>query len=217
MNTLLTVSLPLAIGAALSPMLFAATTGLLSGTDRPRRRALAFLIGALVPLGILVAVAFTAVGPAIQGAVRDVSSILGAIDLVLGSLLLAVAAWFAIRPPHRRAPKPRRERPLWWDGLLGVVLQGRDVSSMLLAYASLQHAAVAHVSDAAKTVAAAAIVVIVTLPIWLPIVARVSVPPRLRARLERGQGWIERHERPIVIAVCLGFGTYLVVRGALGK
>ncbi len=88
---------------------------------------------------------------------------------------------------------------------------------MLLAYGSLQHAAVAPVGDGTKTVAAAGIVVIVTLPIWLPIVARVSVPPRLRTALERGQGWIERHERPIVIAVCLVFGTYLLVRGALGK
>jgi len=217
MKTLFTVSLPLAIGAALSPMLFAATTGLLSGTDRPRRRAFAFLIGALVPIGFLVAVAFTAVGPAIRSAAHDVSSILGAIDLALGSLLLVAAGWFAIRPPHRRAPKPKRERPVWWDGLLGVVLQGRDVSSMLLAYGALQHAAVAQVNDATKTVAAGVIVVIVTLPIWLPIVARVSVPQRLRARLERGQGWIERHEQPIVIAVCLVFGTYLLVRGALGK
>ena len=217
MKTLFTVSLPLAIGAALSPMLFAATTGLLSGTDRPRRRALAFLIGALVPIGVLVAVAFTAGGTAIHNAARDVSSILGAIDLALGSLLLVVAGWFAIRPPHRRAPKPKGERPLWWDGLLGVVLQGRDVSSMLLAYGSLQHAAVAHVNDATKGVAAAVIVVIVTFPIWLPIVARVSVPENLRTKLERAQVWTERHERPIVIAVCLVLGTYLLIRGALGK
>ena len=91
------------------------------------------------------------------------------------------------------------------------------MSSMLLTYGALQHAAVAPVGDATKTVAAAIIVVIVTVPIWLPIVTRVSVPQRLQSTLERGQGWIERHERPIVIVVCLVFGTYLLVRGALGK
>ena len=115
-NTLLTVSLPLAIGAALSPMLFAASTGLLSGTDRPRRRALAFLIGALVPIGFLVAVAFTAVGPAIASVAHDVSSILGAIDLALGSLLVVAAGWFRSGPHTAERPSPSVSDPCGGTG-----------------------------------------------------------------------------------------------------
>lgn len=216
MESLLAVSLPLAIGAALSPMLFATTTGILAQRDRPRRRAVLFLAGALVPIGALVAISFTALRSVIEHATLHIGAVIGYVDLGIGIALMAVAAWFLIHPPHRRHRHAQTPRPLWWDTVLGLVLQGRDVSSMVLAYGSFQHAAVAHVGPAAKAVAAACIVAIVTLPIWLPIVARVSVPAGLRRRMERPQRWAERHERPVVVTVCVVLGTYLIVRGALG-
>lgn len=110
--SLLALSLPLALGAALSPMLFAATTGLLSQKDRPRRRALAFLLGALVPIGALLLVAFTAVGPLIRNAAHDADVYLADIDLALGVALLVVAGWFALRPPRRRQRAKRTTRPV---------------------------------------------------------------------------------------------------------
>lgn len=221
MGSLLAVALPLAIGAALSPMLFATTTGLLAGHDRPRGRALAFLVGALVAIGLLVIVAFTAVGPAIGSAVRRADTIIADIDLALGSLLVALALWFAVKPPHpdltaRRHRGGEASRGLWWDGALGLVLQGRDVSSMVLAYGALQHTAVAGVGPTATAAVAAAVVVIVALPVWLPIAAHVTVPPKVGERMARSRSWALHHARGVVITVSLVLGAYLLVRGATG-
>jgi hypothetical protein len=213
MSSLLTISLPLAIGAALSPMLFATTTGLLSESDEPRRRALTFLAGALIPIGLLIVLAFTAAGPALR---HDLSSVIGYVDLALGAMLLGVAGWFAVRPPQRRSHRERPPHQLWWYVMLGLVLEGRDVHSVVLEYGSFQHAALANVGDATKALATACIVVIVTLPIWLPILVRVTIPAGLRKRMDRSQGWVVAHERSIVIIVCLVLGGYLLARGALG-
>lgn len=197
-------------------MLFATSTGLLSEQDRPRGRALAFFAGTLVPIGFLVLVAFTAVGPLLRDVVKNADSVIADIDLALGSLLYCAAGYFALRPPHHRRRAPKGARSIWWDALLGVVLEGRDISSMVLSYGALQHVAVAHVGAGAKAVVAAAVVAIVTLPTWLPIVVRVTIPPRLRHSMERSQRWAEAHQQPVVLGVCLVFGTYLVVRGATG-
>lgn len=99
---------------------------------------------------------------------------------------------------------------------MGMVLQGRDVSSMVLIYGALEHAAVAHVEASTKTVVAIAVVVIATLPIWLPIVARVSIPLRWQQRMARSRAWGQDHERAMVIAVCVIFAAYLLARGAVG-
>lgn len=214
---LLAVSIPLAIGAGLSPMLLATTTGLLTGADHPRTRAVAFLVGALVPLAALIVITFTAIGPAISHAVNGADNVLALIDLGLGSFMLVVALWFTFRPPprfhheHRSTP-----RPIWWNGLLGVVLMGRDVSSMVLAFAALQHTAVASVGPVAKAVVAAAIVALVTMPIWVPIVAHVTIPTGLRQRMERTRDWAVAHEQGVVVTVCVVLGGYLLSRGATG-
>lgn len=217
MRSLLTVSLPLAIGAALSPTLFVTTMGILKSRDQPRRRAIAFLLGALLPIGLLIVVAFTAVGPVLRHAEHDLQSVLGYIDLALGVLLLVVAARWALHPPAHRRHKEAATRPVWWTLVLGAILEGRDVHSMALAFGALQHAAVAHVGSATKVVATAVIVVIVTLPVWLPIVVRVSIPAGLLEWMARTQRWAQAHEQLIVVTVCLVFGVYLLVRGALGS
>ncbi|MCC5954093.1 MAG: GAP family protein, partial [Acidimicrobiia bacterium] len=156
--TLLLTVLPMALGAALSPTLFLATTVLLSAEQRPRARALAFLLGAVGALVLWAVLFASAMRAAITSAAHsafDTARQTGALgDLVVGLALLAVAVVVALRPPHTRTEHHRRtaaDRPLWKVALVGAVLQGRDVSSMLLFTAALQHVTVAEVNFVEQT------------------------------------------------------------------
>lgn len=197
-------------------MLLATASGLSHSVDRPHARALAFLAGVLGALGLLVVVVFSALGPAIVGALRSSRSIVAAIDMALGSGLLVLGAIVALRAP-RGAPRRPAPRSLRRDVALGVVLQGRDVRAMTLAYACLQHVALAGVGPATKIVATVVAVTIISLPAWLPLLVQLSVPKGLEQRFARVRQAALAHRQAVAVAVCLVFGTFLVVRGALGQ
>lgn len=58
----------------MSPTLFITTTGLLSQSDRPRKRALSFLIGALASLVLWVFIVYSAIGALLKRMAADAES-----------------------------------------------------------------------------------------------------------------------------------------------
>ena len=226
MGSLLGAVILPAAGSALSPTLVVATSLVLSSDTRAVRRAVAVWIGALVALGVwtlLVVTAARAVVAAVDRTARDVGA-LG--DVMFGAVLLAVGAsvgvhaWWA-----RRSGRPRREprtppsvpaaRPLWRFGVLGFVLQGRDVSSVLLFGAAVQHLATTPASTAARVAVLAVVLAITTSPIWATILLDIRVPPSLLARLRTAESWLDTHRQEVIAGVCAVFGALLVVRGVL--
>ena len=224
MGSLLGAVILPAAGSALSPTLVVATSLVLSGGTRAVGRAVAVWVGALVALGVwalLFVTAARAVVAAVDRTARDVGA-LG--DVMFGVVLLAVAAtvgvhtWWARRAGHpRQAPRTPpgvpAARPLWRFGVLGFVLQGRDVSSVLLFGAAVQHLATMPATTAERVAVLAVVLVITTSPIWATILLDIRVPASLMARLRTAEAWLDTHRQEVIAGVCAVFGALLVVRG----
>jgi len=221
LSSLLAAVIPEAIGSAISPTLFITTTGLLSQRNKPRQRAIAFLIGAIASLIVWVFIVNSAVGAAIKNAADDAESTwrtyVSAIDGVLGAALLLLAVYIAYRPtkpehPDKPAAEQKAETHLWQIAGLGAVFQGRDVSSIILFIAALQQIARAQLPDEVKLLVLAGLMTVTTLPIWLPLVAHVTVPHSFVRRSEPIIEWMRQNKRTIGVAVSLVFGVYLLAR-----
>ncbi len=87
MNELLAKTVPLALGAMVSPTLLTAAILVLSGKISPRGRSWAFVAGGAVALA-----AFTVLVPWLAGLLKSVGpDVIRSADVVFGVLLLAVA------------------------------------------------------------------------------------------------------------------------------
>lgn len=218
LSDLLSFVIPAAVGSALSPTLFIATTGLLSQADQPRKRALSFLVGATASLVVWVLIVYSAVGALLKRMATDAEATwqahLGLINGVLGAALLLLAVYLELRPdPVAKPADPDQNKtPLWKIAGLGAVLQGRDASSIILFIAALQEIARSAVNNGTKLAVLAGLITITTLPIWLPLVAHVSVPSSFVRKSQPVTDWMRRNRRPIGVAVCVLFGSYLVTR-----
>jgi len=147
-------------------------------------------------------------------------------DVMFGVVLVAAGAtvgvhtWWARRsgrprPAPRTHPGVPAARPLWRFGVLGFVLQGRDVSSVLLFGAAVQHLATTPATTVARVAVLAVVLAITTSPIWVTILLDIRVPASLMARLRRAEAWLDTHRQDVIAWVCGVFGTLLVVRGVL--
>ncbi len=205
----------------MSPTLLASVTALLSQADRPRAKALAFLIGGTISLGVWIVIVYSAIWALLQQVESDAISYINVIDISLGALLLLVFVYLVVFRPKSLFGRDKEQQPegaeknehLWHVAVVGSVLQGRDVSSVVLFIACLQHIAASPVNVVTKLVVLAGTVAITTMPMWIPLVAHVTLPHSFIHRTEPAEVWLKRNSRNITIIVCLVFGIYLVIRG----
>jgi hypothetical protein len=206
----LTLIVPLGFAAALSPMMLTEQTVLLAGHDGRRvasRYALGVALVTAVYLGALVAF-----GRAISLPKRPTLS--ASMDILVGAILVLLAV--AI---HRRPAKPEQPKR---TGMGSTAAFGFGVFSMATNFTSL-----ALLLPAAKDIAAdasnvivrvaliAVLVVLTTMPAWIPIaMTRVAPGPAERA-LTWLNDLIAQNGRKIAAILIAALGTVLIVRGAL--
>ena len=95
---------PLALGAAVSPALVAASIGILGAFGERATRVLSlYLVGAAVPVGVALALGGL---PAIREP-REVRNIQDVVDLLLAAVLIVVAIVAAVRHARRPGAAPR--------------------------------------------------------------------------------------------------------------
>lgn len=214
-TTLLAKVLPLALGAAVSPTLFVAAVVLLSDPVRPRRRAGSFAVGAAVPLAVIGAAGLVLFRGARAQAPFRVSPV---VDIVFGVLLLLLAVRAALRPA-RGTSHHRRHRAvtsLRACALLGAGLMAVNFSSLALFVPAVKEIALAaSVSAAEQTVVLAIAVVLALLAVLVPLVLYLIAPAQAQSVLTPLLTAAKRHSRTIGVVICLVFGIYLTVKGAV--
>ncbi|MBI2704181.1 MAG: GAP family protein [Actinobacteria bacterium] len=219
MLTLVTAVVVMAIGAALSPTLFVTSELLLTSKVRPRAKALAFAGGAWLAFAIMAVLVFTAVAPALIDGVTSTTAVTAAVDLVLGSVLVALAGYFRFRAAsgfqthEERTGRPPDDSSVRRWALVGLVLTARDVSTMILYYDALEHIAVSTVDVGSKGALTAIVFAVASVPVWIPLAVHITIPDSLFHRVEQLKEWVLRHRRTIRVTICLVFGLYLVARG----
>jgi Sap, sulfolipid-1-addressing protein len=210
-GTLLAETLPLALGAAVSPVLFLLQLTTMTG-PRPLARGTALALGAAVPLAIMSAVGVS-VGTA-SDSLRHDETIKAALDLSFGVLLLLLALRTALRPAkaHTRgsghAPSLRRSL------LLGVAGMATNASTIVLYLAALKLIAASRVGDVAKAGVTVVVFAIAMAVVLVPLALTAVAPgPSGRALAATG-AWMSAQRRAIGIVLLVVFGTWLTAKGA---
>lgn len=227
MGSLLVRTLPLAVGAAISPTLLLVVVLLLSGRTRPRARATAFATGnvfVLAALSVVVLLVFNSARHVHTGPTR----IGAAIDFSFGLLILVFGLGNAIeffRTGASPAPAPVSPTGPGKNGLaashgqlgawlLGVGLMATNFTTIALFLDVLKDAAEARVGTLARAVDIAVVIVIAMVPVLIPLGISMAAPSTSDRVLSAINRFVTQY-RHLVTAVFFGaIGLYLTLKGA---
>lgn len=213
LSRLLAQTLPLALGATVSPVLFLLQLRALASAT-PLASGSAFVLGAAIPLAA-VGVLVLAVGESIALPQSPIAT--AVLDLVLGVVLLGVGTR-ALRPPRRRVqPRIRRDHPRAIRSFaIGLGGMATNFTTLALYVPAMKLISESTVEGAAKAVVAVAVLVVALASVAIPVVLT-AVEPASAGRVLAGLGrWLGRYERRSQIVFGFGFGSWLLLRGATG-
>lgn len=212
----LLATLPLALGAAVSPAVLVAVVALLASGGR--KIAAAFVAGAatfttVFTFACWLAMRSTVVGVASGAHPRRAATI----DLVVGGLLVL---WGIVRLVRRRAPESESEvakppRHLGGPAALGFgfVAMATNLSSLPLLFVAARLVAHAELSTGAAVVVLAVDVVVALMLAWIPLALAYVAPGASTRILESVHRFLTTHGRTLLTVVLLVLGPYLVVHG----
>ncbi|NQU37060.1 MAG: GAP family protein [Actinobacteria bacterium] len=229
MSNLLGIVLPLAVGAAISPSITVIVLALLASKDHPRQRATAFLIGVAGIMLVWAVIIWSAMWSLIQRLERDVTQYStdlvddysAAIDVGLGALLLCFGFWRLLSKPKPSTGKGRFNISQLASGsysrqvIFGAIMQGRNVTSLLLFFSAQQHIVSAPLPLWERVFTTVLVIAILSGSTWLPMLIPTSGTSKLRIWLAPVGEWIGAHSRAIEAGAALVFGAYLIIRWLL--
>jgi hypothetical protein len=218
MGSLLAIVVPLALGAAISPTLFALEVLILSGRRHPVARAWALAGGAAAIL-----IAFSVLGLTLlrnlHSGHHNHSPADASIELAAGVLLVSLAARTlyssktAAESHNDRAKGRLADTPsilFVGVGALGMLV---NFSSLLLFLPALHEISRSSVSPADKATAWLVLVVITLLPVLIPVTLVVILGHRASPLLDRLNAFVANHSRQITITIEVLFAVVLIWKG----
>jgi threonine/homoserine/homoserine lactone efflux protein len=211
-GTLFAETMPLALAAAISPVLFLLQLTILTG-PRPLARGMALAVGAAVPLALVTALV-VAVGSSSASLSGD-PTVSAVVDLSLGCLLLGLGAWTLVRTPKPKAPKPPHEPSLGRAFVLGIVGMATNVSTFALYLPALKLISASRVGAADQAFIGAIVFLIVLSFVLVPLLLASAVPASRRVLTRLGE-WMSAHHRALNVGLLFAFGAFLVIKGARG-
>ena len=215
-------SLPVAVGVLISPLPIVAVV-LMLVSPGGRANALAFLLGWIVAVGVVVVVVAMLAG---ASAPQDGGTPAGApwLKVVLGVLLLLVAwrQWRGRPRPGTEPPAPRwmaavdAVSPVKAAGLavlLGVV----NPKNLLLVLSGGTAIASGAAGDTtAQLVAGVVFAVVASLGVAAPVVIDLSMGERAATLLDELKDWMTRHDAVIMAVLLLVLGAKMIGDGISG-
>ena len=216
--TLLRV-LPLAFGAAISPVILLLQVATLASPRYPVRRACIVLAATAVVVVVVMGVVLATDAHAGATPKRD-PVVDGWIRIVLALVLLAGAVRTALRPADDAAapaddadPGVRGVRYF----LLGLGAMAANVTTIVLLVPATREVATADIGDD-RLVVLAVVFVVTLLPAYGPLLVLAALGRRGPAALAAMSTWLRAHRRAVTVVVSLGFAAYLGISGlvALG-
>jgi threonine/homoserine/homoserine lactone efflux protein len=214
--------LSLGVGVALSPVPIIAVV-LMLGTPRARANGPAFVLGWIAGLAVAGTVILLVSSGADASDEGDPATWIGVLKLVLGLLLLLVAArTWQVRP---RGGK-EAELPKWMQSIdtfrapralgFGALLSGVNPKNLLLTVGAA--AAIAQTGIPAGEQAAALVVFIVvgTLGPGIPVAIYFAMGERAERLLDDLKMWLGAHNAAIMAVLCLVIAAKLIGDGISG-
>jgi threonine/homoserine/homoserine lactone efflux protein len=215
--------LSFAVVVSLSPIPIIGVV-LMLGTPAGRRNGPAFLVGWIAGLAVVGALVLVVAGAAGAGDTEEPATWVVVLKLVLGGLLLLMAA-------RQWRGRPRRGEeaaalPKWMQTVdhftaarsaaLGVALSAINPKNLLLTVAAAAAIAQAGVSTGDEFVAMAVFVVIGTLGPGIPVVLYFALGERAARMLDELKAWLGAHNAAIMAVLLLVIGAKLIGDGISG-
>jgi hypothetical protein len=215
-------SLPLAIGIALSPIPIIAVVLMLT-SEKARVNGPAFVLGWLIGLGIVGAIVLAIVGPRGTSSSGSPATWLSWVKIVLGILLLLVAArQFQGRPRGDEEP----HTPKWMTTIdkttpvaafgLAAALAGANPKNLLLAIGGAASIAQTGISGGQQAIAYLVFAVIGTLGVGIPVGIYFGMGARSEKLLGGLKDWMSQHNAVIMSVLCLIIAAKLIGDGISG-
>jgi Sap, sulfolipid-1-addressing protein len=217
-GSLLAIVLPLALGAAISPTLFALEILVLSGRRHPVARAWALAGGAAATL-----IAFSVLGLTLlqnlHSGRHNHSPADASIDLVAG-ILLALLAARALHPRktaaeshHDRTQSRLADTPTILFAGVGGLGMLVNFSTLLLFLPALHEISRSSVSLPGKEITWLILTVITLLPVLIPVTLVVILGHRASPLLDRLNAFVGSHSRQITVTIEVLFAVVLIWKG----
>jgi threonine/homoserine/homoserine lactone efflux protein len=214
--------LSLGVGVSLSPVPIIAVV-LMLGTPRARSNGPAFVLGWVLGLALVGTVILLASSGADASDQGDPADWVGVLKIVLGALLLLVAArqWRGRPRAGEEAELPKWMRTI--DGFtparslaMGALLSGVNPKNLLLTAAAAAAIAQTGVSAGDQAVALAVFIVIGTLGPGIPVAMYFVMGERAKHLLDDLKAWMGAHNAAIMAVLCLVIGAKLIGDGVTG-
>ena len=209
-------TLSFAVGVALSPVPIIAVI-LMLVSARARVNGPAFVVGWLVGLAAVGTIVLLVVGPADASDDGEPATWVSILELVLGLLLVLVAAKQWRGRPHdgEEAPTPK------WMGAIdaftpvkslgaGAVLAGANPKNLLLSVGAAAAIAQTGIPGGEQAIAFVVFAIIGTIGVAVPVVMYFALGDRAGPLLDRLKSWMGQHNAVIMAVLCLVIGAKLV-------
>ena len=209
-------SLPLAVGIALSPIPIIAVVLMLT-SHRAKINGPAFVAGWLLGLGIVGAIVLSLAGPAGASESGSPAAWVSWIKIVLGVLLLLVAARQFRSRPHG---DEQAQMPKWMTTIdkttpvaavgLAAVMSGANPKNLLLAVGGAAAIAGTGISGGEQAIAYLIFVLIATLGVGIPVGIYFAMGKRSENLLAGLKDWMTAHNAVIMSVLCLIIAAKLI-------
>jgi threonine/homoserine/homoserine lactone efflux protein len=209
MGDLLAQVVPLALAAAISPVIFLLQLTTLTG-PRPVARGAALTAGAAVVLIVL-----STLGVALGGtSFSDNETLKGIVNIVFGVLLVAVGLRALLRPPKPKPAEPEaKPTSVGRSFVAGAGGMASNLTSFALYIPALALIAGSGLGLGQRGLAALIILLVTLMVAWVPLLLVVAAPSASSRLLAALGGWMTRNDRWIQVVLGLGFGIWLVAKG----
>jgi hypothetical protein len=209
-------SLALAVGVALSPVPIIAVVLMLT-TRQARVNGPLFVLGWLAGLAAVGAIVLGVSGPAGASSSGSPATWVSWVKVVLGLLLLLVAA-----RQFRGRPKDGEQAPLpkWMAGIddigplaacgLAALLAGVNPKNLLLAVGGAASIAQTGISGGEQAIAYLVFALVATLGVGIPVGIYFALGPRADKLLAGLKDWMSQHNAVIMSVLCLVIGVKLI-------
>ena len=206
--------LPLALGAAVSPTVLMIELLILSGANRPKARAWAFVAGLTVILIAVVVLFLTLLSRTSAGA--NGPSVPVRIVDGAAALLLLVVGIRNLLPSKTQGEKQKSKvasrletAPLPFYAGVGVVTMLTNASTLILLAPACHDIARSDATTSVKTAATVVLVVIVMLPFVLPVTAVTVLGHRADGVLGYMNRFVSGHSRQLNAGICFVLAALL--------
>lgn len=217
MTTLIPVIAGLGLAVAFTSPGSVVTMIVLLSMSSPRRRAIAFIGGWVIAIGVLaLLMIFVLHGQDFSSKHTTPSKAASFVEIVLGALITIGAARLYRRPRTAKGPE---SPPKWLDRVERVnwslcIVAGAVMLSYALSLAAIAEILKANVSTLAASVAAVVFAGTSIVTIAAPVVVVVAAPRRSNEVLASWRRWLVANSRSIALIALMVVGALLIARGA---